>query len=344
VLSSTEYEGTGIDWYDLDIDEDPDHSLRTPVQQATSSTKSLLPVRVRFAGMPADRFWQFEDAAVDLGAVTASADDLGRLLAVEFATVFGNDWWYVPVPARFGSLVSVDSLVVRNTFGENMLVRPTEQASAATAPWRMFRLTDTQLAAGSGPAPALLFLPPVVTGALDGVPIEEVLLLRDEMANLAWAVERTVEGADGRPRDRSVEYGTRLSAAPTPSLPSPADLVYILQTTVPDHWIPLVPVHDPGGSSAIMLQRGSLLTQDGTERPITAQGVLLEPQVSPWYFHEKEVPRAGVRIRRIPTVARWLDGASYSWVSRRSGTGGGEGSSGLRFDIAAPPQEDVEHG
>ncbi len=338
VLAAPEYLGGRLEWYDLDVDEDASHTLGAPAPEGDGAAPPvhLLPTRVTFPGMPAERFWELEDAAVDLGAVSAAAEDLGRLLAVEFATVFGNDWWSVPVPARFGSLVGVRSLVVRDTFGENVLIEPTD-AAAATAPWRMFRLTDTALAAGSGPAPALLLLAPVVAGALDGDPVEELLLLRDEMANLGWAVERVVEGADGRPRNRSTEYSSRLTAAPPPELPSPADLVYVLQTTVPEHWIPLVPVRDPAGSAAVVLQRGSLLTHDGEARPITAQGVLLAPEVSPWYFHEEEVPRAGLRVRRVPSIARWLDGTPYAWLSRRVGAGGGEGSSGLQFDLAVPP-------
>lgn len=94
---------------------------------------------------------------------------------------------------------------------------------------------------------------------------------------------------------------------------------------------------DPGGSGAVVLQRGSLLTQDGTARPITAQGVLLEPDVSPWFFHDEEVPRAGLRVRRVPSLARWLDGTTYAWLSRQVGPGRGEGSSGLQFDIAVSP-------
>ncbi|MEA3216515.1 MAG: hypothetical protein QOJ19_2671, partial [Acidimicrobiia bacterium] len=364
VLSSPEYLGGRLDWYDLDIDADPERSLRSPSagappagsRPAAGRVANLLPTRVSFPGMPADRFWEFEDAAVDLGSVTASAEDLGRLMTVEFATVFGNDWWSVPVRASFGSLVGVRSLVVRDTFGEQVLIGATDAAAAgaaagagagagaeagagATARWRMFRSTDGSLAAGSGPAPPLLLLAPVVAGSLDGEPIEELLLLRDEMANLAWAVERVVEGADGRPRNRSIEYGSRLTAAPPPQLPSPAALVYQLQTAVPEHWIPLVAVRDPAGGDrgAIVLQRGSLLTQDGTMRPITAQGVLLAPDVSPWFFHEEEVPRAGLRVRRVPAVARWVDGSVHAWVSRRVGAGAGEGSSGLQFDIAVPP-------
>jgi hypothetical protein len=341
-LAAPDYTGGRLDWYHLDLNADPAQALGAGRAEPATTVTHLLPSRVSFSGMPAERFWEFEDRAVNLGAVSASAEDLGRLVTVEFATVFGNDWWQVPVPAKFGNLVGLRSLVVRNSFGENVLVTPTETAAAghANAPWRMFRQSDAQLAAGAGPAPALLFLAPVVTGALDGEAIEEVVLLRDEMANLAWAVERVVEGADGRPRSRSRNYAARLTAATRPMLASPADLVYLLQTAVPEHWIPLVPVRDPaepGPQGAIVLQRGSLLTLDGTMRPITAQGVLLAPEVSPWYFHEEEVPRAGLRLTRVPSVARWFKGAAYAWVSRRAGAGGGEGSSGLQFDIAVPP-------
>lgn len=154
VLSAPEYPGGRLDWYHLDIDADPSHTLSAPADSEPSIIQHFLPMRVRFPGMPAERFWAFEDSAVDLGAVSASADDLGRLAVVEFATVFGNNWWSVPVPTHFGGLVSVRSLVVRDTFGQNTLVMPAPTTSdRAHAPWRMFQLTDSSLAAGSGPSP-----------------------------------------------------------------------------------------------------------------------------------------------------------------------------------------------
>ena len=69
----------------------------------------------------------------------------------------------------------------------------------------------------------------------------------------------------------------------------------------------------------------------------TPEGTILQPDVSPWYFHEEEVPSAGLHIRRIPAVARWIERPPFVWVSRRVSSGKGEGSSGLRFDIAVPP-------
>lgn len=62
-------------------------------------------------------------------------------------------------------------------------------------------------------------------------------------------------------------------------------------------------------------------------RPITAQGVLLAPEVSPWCFHEEEVPSAGLRIARPPTVAR-RHAARVGDAARRCGEQG-------RFERAA---------
>ena len=129
VLRSPSYDGDRLDWYDLDVDTDPADSLATPTADVTATVANLLPTRVTFPGMPAERFWEFEDAAVNLGAISAAADDLGRLLTVEFATVFGNDWWSVPVRAGFGSVVGVRSLVVSDTFGEHVLIEPTSTAA-----------------------------------------------------------------------------------------------------------------------------------------------------------------------------------------------------------------------
>jgi len=50
-----------------------------------------------------------------------------------------------------------------------------------------------------------LLIAPAAVAASDGNALEEVLFLRDEMANMAWAVERTVEDLRGDPRSRRDE-------------------------------------------------------------------------------------------------------------------------------------------
>jgi hypothetical protein len=39
---------------------------------------------------------------------------------------------------------------------------------------------------------------------------------------------------------------------------------------------------------------------------------------------------------RERVLVRWSDGTVRTWTWRRSTIGGGEGSSGLRFDVAEP--------
>ncbi|MEV5434158.1 hypothetical protein [Streptomyces sp. NPDC052701] len=63
--------------------------------QAAADRETLLstvfPAPLRFPGMAARRYREFEDARVDLGGVEAAPPDLARMLAAEFATVYGNE-------------------------------------------------------------------------------------------------------------------------------------------------------------------------------------------------------------------------------------------------------------
>ena len=61
-----------------------------PVDAAETVATTVLPTAVRFNGMPAARWWELEDAQVDLGAVDAAPSDLARLALLEFALVFGT--------------------------------------------------------------------------------------------------------------------------------------------------------------------------------------------------------------------------------------------------------------
>lgn len=50
-----------------------------------------------------------------------------------------------------------------------------------------------------------MFLHDSLDGAQEGAVLEHTLLVRDEMANLAWAIEKKVQGVSGEPLDRDME-------------------------------------------------------------------------------------------------------------------------------------------
>jgi hypothetical protein len=145
--------------------------------------------------------------------------------------------------------------------------------------------------------------------------------MRDENANMAWAVESTVQAPSGDPRSRRDEPRAPLPAGPAPG----TDLRYLLATSVPKHWIPLVPV-PTDGNGGFVLRKGTVTADD------EAVGQLLRGK--PVTFHEEEVPREGVRVRRVPSLLRAADGSRVRWIARRVSIGHGEGSSGFAFDNA----------
>jgi hypothetical protein len=276
---------------------------------------TMLATPLRYPGMPADRYWQLEDGRVDLGVIEAQPTDLARLCLAEFAMSSGDDWLSVPVDGLLGAINQVSEVTLTDDFGDSVTV-----PELVDAGFTMFRVSSA-----SGESLPGILLAPVAAGTLVGDPVEEVLFLRDEMANMAWAIEQTVQGRSGDPRSRGSE--PQPEADPWPEDLSAEERVYRLQTAVPAHWIPLVPIAAQPGQ--IGLRKGALL-RDG--KPVLAEGVTLAP--TPLTFPGEELPREGVHLRAVPVLARRADGTYVKWAAYRVRTGRGEASSRLAWDSA----------
>ena len=280
--------------------------------------------------MPLPRFWAMEDAKCDLGSVEAAANDIGRLLLVEFATVYGNNWFVLPIKLSAGLLTHLDTYVVSDVFGRNFLL---SRAGENEPQWNLFSL-DAK-GGTSHPAQTALFLSPTACPLSESKAVESVLFLRDQVADLAWGVEGLVQDGLERVKDRRAAWvGHRPIAPGDPAQPS-----YHVETIVPDYWIPLAPEQIPPDQKSIRLRMVPMEVDDGgVPRAIEPQGLLLANAADGsrlWLFDE-EVPREGTQVDRVHRYARWLNGRSVTWTARRRQTGGGEGSSGLRFDFLNP--------
>jgi hypothetical protein len=320
VLDASEYRGGRLDWYSFDVRPVGAASAFTPLDPI-----DVLPTGIRFRGMPNARWWEFEDASIDMGSVDGGPSDVARLALLEFALLYGNDFFAVPLSLPVGSLTRIKSLIVADTFGFRLAVQAATRGSQRVGAdrWTMFTLAQRGPAT-SGPAD-LLFLPPVAGPILGSELVEDVLLLRDEMANLAWAVERTYEGESGGANNRA-EAAIRESPA-VPPRAGEGGLRYQLGTSVPHNWFPLVPLL-VGGQLRLDLQR---MADQLTNPQATPRGHFLNLVGPP--IHEEEVPREGARLSRDYVMTRWTNGATLLWSRRRKRVGRGEGSSGLRFDV-----------
>jgi hypothetical protein len=338
VLVAPEYMEGHLDWYAFDLR--PGATLGTdPSDPAPEEiTRTVIPAPISYRGMPAARWWEFEDAQVDFGALEVGPEDLARLLLIEFGTVFGNDWFVIPVDLAVGSICRIRSLVVTDTFGERTLIRPYNEEDGSGSPWHMYcaSLERSVDPSGVNRQSNVFFLPPVLANSLQSPPVEEVLFLRDEMANLGWAVERIVESPIGKPLDlfeifqkkRQSEDGRQK----TTEAEAGASLLYHLSGRVPDYWIPLVPARQPDGHS-MRLKRGRMLFSETSERNGHSMGGRILVPGRRLSIFEEEIPRAGAQVRRAYQYTRWINGSSCLWVGRRKQPGRGEGWSGLRYDV-----------
>lgn len=172
-----------------------------------SIVQITIPAPVTVRGTPAVRFWEFEDARVEYGLMPAGPGDLAQLMMVEYTSSYGNDWFVIPVELQVGSLTTVDSLVITDTFGVRTLARPIGDRALPKPNWSLFQhaYLRTAGAASMGVASNLFFLAPALPRSLESKAPEDVLLMRDEMANVAWAIEKSTEGPLGVAVDRASE-------------------------------------------------------------------------------------------------------------------------------------------
>lgn len=321
-VHAPEYLGQGIGWQDLDaVPLPPERALGAAGEAARIERVTVdaqFPQPLRWPGSPVDRFWELEDAAVDFGVVRLAPTDIAGLLAVDMMVTAGTDWFVVGVPLTIGGAARIDRIVVTDVFGDRTLIRLAERD--LTGLGQLYTPRDPD----DAPVPWLL-LPPALLQRVDGPAIEEVLLVRDELANLGWAVELTAPLNDGEATD----VASFLPPPPPPvrSAAAPADaLGYLLTTGVPENWRPLVPLRRPEDGRRI-LRQGVIQGNEGK-----AAFTQLARQIVD--LPDEEVPREGKLLRRFWQYGRWSDGSRHLWCGREVHPGRGEANSALRYDLA----------
>ncbi|MGK7868041.1 hypothetical protein [Falsiroseomonas sp. E2-1-a20] len=317
---------------------------------AGAHSVTRMPAPVTFAGMPADRYWEMELGGAPLAGVSAGPAGIATMLALEFLLVSGTDWFQLPLRLPYGVACRVSGLSVTDCFG---VAQQIGRAAPGPGGWAVF---DPSVQDRT--AEPLFLLPSVTAGVLEGEPIEEVALFRDEAANLAWAVERRVPGLTSVPLDGkalAAPEGALLWQRPEGEAELAAAAIYRLQSPVPLRWFPLVPERDPDRVGGVKLRLRRLRRATATaadesgpdaQRALQLQvneetplATVLRPQDGAFVLAEQEVPRAGLVLTRSFQYTRGPDGARLLWLGRRKRIGHGEGASGLAFDLLDPVRQ-----
>jgi hypothetical protein len=228
-LIAPSYRNGDLDWYTFNAAGGLQGSWRRHPDPDQEPIKTH-PARIAVGGT-SPRWWAFEDAATDFGRLDVATPDLAKLILMEYVLIYGDDWFSVPLPVQMPGLVKIDKLRIKNVFGEYFpkgneqedepgLQSAREKVREAISNanrdpdepmlrWELFTLSPVpdlkKPGVGDHPdSPGIgdvLLIPPVAGYREESPPIEEVLFLRDEGANMVWAVECTVPNGLGRPVD-----------------------------------------------------------------------------------------------------------------------------------------------
>jgi hypothetical protein len=323
-----------FDWSSFDLDVAGGMMPGVSPGPVTALDQFIMPGHVRFRGMPNARWWEFETGQTDFGGIQPEKRDLAKLIFMDFMLIHGDDWYLMPLDVPLATAVEVQGLFVHDVFGVTTQINRADATTAAAGlspgqQWTLFAPSWT----GHPPqvGPYLVVPPSAWPTALAGPAIEEVRLLRDPVADMVWGVETVVENGVGRPwPGREREQAGQPARTPPVSLPAGSPpLRYELHTPIPVNWIPFVPVPEPGGTSYV-LERAAL-PGDSTAAATAAGRILRTTRV-----REQEISTEGTLVSRAVCRSRWADGSTHLWIARRRRTGPGQGSSGLRFDVALP--------
>jgi hypothetical protein len=334
VLSAHDYHQGRLDWYAFDyvtVTQTERENKRSSEKKGKGSDPiSFIPNTISFKGMPNPRFWEMEDRQINFGNINAKTTDHLLLLLAEFGLIYDNDWFVIPYSLPVNTLCEIQGLVVTDVFGDRTLIRAADEGVDNNwQRWSMFNLSNKD---HMGSYNRQFFLPATLTQTLESEPIEKVSFIRDEMANMVWGIEDVIPDATNRGIP-GYEAADKTGIEPPVIADSPAKIRYLLGTTVPENWIPFMPVHKPGSNQEIYFQRAAMPKLGETLRDvIKAKGVLLNEVPSPYYIEEEEIPYSGTIVTRTYQRTRWYQGKTYIWIGRYRETGRGEGASGLAFD------------
>jgi len=357
ILSADQYYSGDLDWFSFDVYNKPAEPIDGLSGAASDDDMlnvkdqllSVIPVEAKFAGAPNSRWWQFENGKVDLGNINAQTTDLPKLIFTEYALMYNTDWLLVPYRVPVGTFCEIKGIVVTDVFGQQFFIKSATQGLTNNwAGWGMYNLSTLNPdGVRNTPTDTRLLVLPNVVKNLESEPNEEVYFVRDEMTNSVWAIESSLPDELGSTLDgnnNSRAFTDELHQLDTTTVANDTDVNamfrYTLANTVPENWIPFIPVHTDDKNRQIKLQRASMPRLFNNEfthvRPVTQllrEGLEdNDTQTKAYFINEEEVPRAGVQLSATFQRTRWYNGSVVNWYGYRKQVGRGEGSSGLAYD------------
>lgn len=348
LINAPDYQGVHLDWYSFD-----NSMINEEIKgEQPERIEEHIPINITFGGMPNKRLFAFEDNKINIGNLEVQTPDLVKMMLMEFALSYSNDWFIVPLELKPGTICWIDKLEVKDVFGVTTSIAngqfkseykngyQTKTIRTDIGPilkkdplgvWDVFKIREnnqTSPVTEYIPKDHFLYLPKTVPFKQESKPYEEIVFMRDEYTNMVWAEEKTILNGLGKAKN-----GFDFHQETTPEL----NLVNNIASTLPQYrlsnveqvpynWIPYVPRRKKD-SEQIVLRRAKLAKT--IEEATAAKSCLVQNLP---LINEANITKGGTRLLLTKQRVRWANGETFVWMGRKVKVGKGEGESGLKFD------------
>jgi hypothetical protein len=325
-FTAERHPGGHVDWYTVDAD--------TPFVPRDLAPHALpevdvFPAQLSYPGAPEARYWQIENAAVDIGGYPPDRSHFPSMLLTDLMSSHGTEWFLFPIDTLAGHSLTLERVEVTDGFGDTWSSKTFPELMPPTD-WSLFRVQGGDF--------NTLVVWPTALSPLTGAPLEEVMLGVDEYSNLLWAVERRVNSRDVRTPSVQ-ERNERPAIAPQQPVNSPEqEYRYLPAADAVPYWHPYKLSEFEGQRRFIQARLVDYSGPVGVlMEPVPASHVLNDPRlVAPQPVHVIDpaaVPVDGLTIERRWMLARDTDGQPVLWVRRQRKPLLTPPARHLRFDV-----------
>ena len=332
-LTVNRHHGGKLDWYGVDA---------TPNGAPTEKNiedREAIPTALQYPGAPNSRWWQIENASVDMGGYVPDSAHTPTAMLTELIFSHSDDWFLFPVSAKAGNVISINKVDVLDVFGRTYsseeLTPVNEVVWLGLQPpqnWTLFQI--------EGLSQKDIALWHIAELPLESKPVEQVLFGSDEQSNLVWAVERTLDGRDAdmintiHPADPSADKFNSGLPAGDARPGHETEYAYVPGQGIAPYWHPYQ--IDEDGDARMLKQRRlpNLTLQKPVPMP-PPQALVLQPDIAGG-IHEispLSIPSNGIMIERRWHLARDMNGFPILWLQRQQSPLLSPPARLLRFDV-----------
>ncbi len=324
------HSGGRMDWYSAD-------AVTAQAAPPAGEPGEAIPTALQYPGAPNSRWWEIEDAEVDLGGYAPDSAHTPTALLTDLIFSHSDDWFLFPVTARAGHVIRLATLEVTDAFGRAYKSQDQDDSGKPLWPglhapedWTLFQV--------EGLSAEDLVLWHVAELPLESVPLERVQFGMDEESNLLWAVERNVDGREVESRKLDLPDPTAAprfnNGKPSGDSRKEREYAYVPGQGMAPHWIPYE-IDEIDGKRWLVQRR---LVDLSRQKPMPFPGAeadVLQPAAPglPHQIAPLAIPSNGIEVERRWQLARDMSGAPVLWIQRQRRSLLSPPARRLRFDV-----------